>query len=98
MYIILVFMAKSRLCVLIKERVISPTKGIRYDFHTLNKSAVRCITPLALQASTAFKQYLKSQDLYLSACAATFHNGVIELHQDLVSKGINNGLPVVRWY
>ena len=31
-------------------------------------------------------------------CAATFHNGVIDLHQVLFSKGINNALPLVRWY
>ena len=37
-------------------------------------------------------------DLYLSACAATFHNGIIDLHQILFSEGINNQLPLVRWY
>lgn len=31
-------------------------------------------------------------------CAATFHNGVVDLHQILVSKGVNNELPMVRWY
>ena len=36
-------------------------------------------------------------DLYLSACAATFHNGIIDLHQILFANGINNGLPLVRW-
>ena len=25
-------------------------------------------------------------DLYLSACAATFHNGIIDLHQILMTK------------
>lgn len=37
-------------------------------------------------------------DLYLSACAATFHNGIIDLHQVLFANGINNELPIVRWY
>lgn len=26
----------------------------------------------------------------LPACAATFHNGIIDLHQILVTKGVNN--------
>lgn len=42
--------------------------------------------------------FIRMWDLYLSACAATFHNGIIDLHQILVTKGINNTLPIVRWY
>ena len=30
--------------------------------------------------------------------AATFHNGIIDLHQILMTKGINNDLPMTRWY
>ena len=41
--------------------------------------------------------FIRMWDLYLSACAATFHNGIIDLHQILMSKGINNDLPMVRW-
>ena len=44
------------------------------------------------------EKFLRMWDLYLSACAATFHNGIIDLHQILMSKGINNDLPMVRWY
>ena len=36
--------------------------------------------------------------LYLAACAAVFHNGIVDLHQILATKGVNNTLPVVRWY
>lgn len=32
------------------------------------------------------------------SCAATFHNGIIDLHQILLTNGINNNLPIVRWY
>lgn len=32
------------------------------------------------------------------SCAATFHNGIIDLHQILFTNGINNDLPMVRWY
>ena len=43
-------------------------------------------------------EFTRMWDLYLSSCAATFNNGVIDLHQILVSKGINNHLPMTRWY
>lgn len=44
------------------------------------------------------EKFVRMWDLYLAACAATFHNGIIDLHQVLVSKGVNNDLPMVRWY
>lgn len=44
------------------------------------------------------EQFARMWELYLCACAATFHNGVIDLHQILMTKGINNELPMVRWY
>lgn len=43
-------------------------------------------------------EFVRMWDLYLSSCAATFHNGIIDLHQILMTKGINNELPTVRWY
>lgn len=43
-------------------------------------------------------RFVRMWDLYLSSCAATFHNGVIDLHQILFANGINNDLPMVRWY
>lgn len=43
-------------------------------------------------------EFTRMWDLYLNACAATFHNGIIDLHQILVSKGVNNQLPMTRWY
>ncbi len=44
------------------------------------------------------KEFVRMWDLYLCACAASFNNGIIDLHQILWSKGINNDLPLVRWY
>ena len=44
------------------------------------------------------ESFLRMWELYLSACAATFHNGIIDLHQILMTKGINNDLPMTRWY
>lgn len=44
------------------------------------------------------ERFIRMWDLYLSACAATFHNGIIDLHQILFTNGINNDLPLVRWY
>ncbi|WP_124066558.1 cyclopropane-fatty-acyl-phospholipid synthase family protein [Clostridium sp. E02] len=43
-------------------------------------------------------EFTRMWDLYLNACAATFHNGIIDLHQILASKGVNNQLPMTRWY
>lgn len=43
-------------------------------------------------------EFTRMWDLYLCSCAATFHNGVIDLSQILVSKGVNNDLPMTRWY
>lgn len=43
-------------------------------------------------------RFARMWDLYLSSCAATFRNGIIDLHQILMTKGINNQLPAVRWY
>lgn len=44
------------------------------------------------------ERFARMWNLYLSACAATFHNGIIDLHQILATKGVNNSLPDVRWY
>lgn len=44
------------------------------------------------------EKFVRMWDMYLASCAATFHNGIIDLHQILVTKGINNKLPLVRWY
>ena len=44
------------------------------------------------------ERFTRMWDLYLCACAATFHNGIIDLHQILFSKGVNNQLPMTRWY
>lgn len=43
-------------------------------------------------------EFVRMWELYLCSCAATFHNGVIDLHQILTTKGVNNELPGVRWY
>ncbi|WP_130861870.1 SAM-dependent methyltransferase [Bacilliculturomica massiliensis] len=41
-------------------------------------------------------QFVRMWELYLCACAASFNNGVIDLHQILFSKGINNDIPMIR--
>lgn len=43
-------------------------------------------------------EFTRMWDLYLCSCAATFHNGIIDLDQILMTKGINNELPMTRWY
>lgn len=44
------------------------------------------------------EKFVRMWELYLSSCAATFKNGIIDLHQILLTKGVNNQLPAVRWY
>ena len=44
------------------------------------------------------ERFVRMWHLYLASCAATFHNGIIALHQILFTKGINNDIPMVRWY
>lgn len=43
-------------------------------------------------------RFIRMWDLYLAGCAAAFYAGNIELHQILATKGINNDLPMTRWY
>ena len=42
------------------------------------------------------EEFVRMWDLYLASCGAAFHNGVIDLHQILVSKGVNNELGMRR--
>ncbi len=44
------------------------------------------------------ERFVRMWDLFLAACAATFYTGIIDLHQILMTKGINNDLPMTRWY
>lgn len=44
------------------------------------------------------EEFVRMWDLYLCSCAAAFHNGVVDLHQILLTKGVNNHLPITRWY
>lgn len=43
-------------------------------------------------------KFIRMWELYLCACAATFNNGIIDLHQILFTKGANNNLPMTRDY
>lgn len=42
------------------------------------------------------EEFTRMWELYLASCAATFQNGIVDVHQILVSKGINNELPLNR--
>ena len=44
------------------------------------------------------ERFARMWELYLCACAATFMNGIIDLHQILFTNDVNNELPMVRWY
>lgn len=40
--------------------------------------------------------FFRMWDIYLAACAAAFHNAVVDVHQVLTVKGVNNRLPLIR--
>lgn len=42
------------------------------------------------------EEFVRMWELYLASCAAAFHQGVVDLHQILMSRGVNNELPMVR--
>lgn len=44
------------------------------------------------------EQFVRMWELYLCACAAAFMNGVVDLHQILFTNGVNNELPMTRWF
>lgn len=44
------------------------------------------------------ERFARMWELYLCACAATFRNGIIDLHQIVFTNDVNNELPMVRWY
>lgn len=82
-----------------------------YDFHTLDVENLRLHYNRTLlcwlknfrehqdEVCRMFdEKFVRMWELYLASCAATFHNGIIDLHQILMTKGINNALPIVRWY
>jgi len=82
-----------------------------YNFYTLDVESLRRHYKKTLlcwrdnfnsnreEISKMFDQeFMRMWELYLCACAATFNNGIIDLHQILISKGINNDLPMTRDY
>ena len=44
------------------------------------------------------ERFARMWELYLCSCAATFWNGVIDLHQIIFTNDVNNELPMTRWY
>lgn len=80
-----------------------------YRFYTLDVESLRRHYTRTLQCwrqnferrrpeivSRYGEEFARMWELYLASCAATFHNGIIDLHQILVSKGVNNDLPMTR--
>lgn len=43
-------------------------------------------------------KFIRMWRLYLNSCAASFNYGVIDLHQFVFTKGLNNELPMTREY
>lgn len=82
-----------------------------YDYHTIDVESLR--THYVKTLLNWYSNFINNKDtikemfderfvrmwsLYLCVCAASFNNGVIDLHQILFTKGINNSLPMTRDY
>jgi len=44
------------------------------------------------------ERFIRMWEIYLCSCAASFNNGVVDLHQMLFTKGAKNDLPPTREY
>ena len=44
------------------------------------------------------ERFVRMWEMYLCACAASFRNGVVDVHQILFSSDVNNEVPMNRWY
>lgn len=44
------------------------------------------------------KEFVRMWEIYLTSCAAAFNNGIVDLHQIVFTKGVNNNLPSTRKY
>ena len=44
------------------------------------------------------ERFARMWDLFLCSCAATFMNGIIDLHQIIFTSDVNNELPMTKWY
>lgn len=82
-----------------------------YNYHTIDVESLRMhYTRTLLEWYKNFQnnkdkvkemfdeKFIRMWSLYLCSCAAAFNNGVVDLHQILFSKGINNNLPGTRKY
>lgn len=82
-----------------------------YNFHTIDVESLRIHYAKTLLAwydnfnnnldkirDMFDERFVRMWSLYLCACAASFNNGVIDLHQILFTKGVNNNLPLTRDY
>lgn len=82
-----------------------------YKYHTIDVESLRLhYTKTLLQWAKNFddnidevkkmfdEEFIRMWRMYLYSCAASFNNGVIDLHQILFVKGVNNNLPMTREY
>lgn len=44
------------------------------------------------------ERFARMWELFLCSCAATFMNGIIDLHQIIFTSDVNNELPMTKWY
>lgn len=44
------------------------------------------------------ERFIRMWRMYLCSCAASFHYGVVDIHQFILTKGLNNEIPMTRNY
>lgn len=82
-----------------------------YNFYTLDIESIRRhYTKTLLHWNKNFQEHKKEiekkfdenfvrmWELYLCSCAAAFNNGTVDVHQILISSGVNNDIPMTREY
>ena len=70
-----------------------------YDFNVIDVESLRLHQGVRDQVEKARgTEFVRMWDLYLCGCAAGFYIGNMDLHQILMTKGVNNELPLTRWY
>lgn len=82
-----------------------------YKFYTLDVESLRLhyVKTLLMWAENFEKnidkvremfdeRFVRMWTLYLYSCAACFYNGIIDLHQIVFTKGVNNSYPLTRDY
>lgn len=78
---------------------INDLENLRLHYHKTLQYWVRNFEANIAAVRELFdERFIRMWRLYLNACAANFTAGITNLHQFLITKGVNNSLPMTRDY